>query len=233
MSLSITKDIHIYNNPFIDIDKYYPSSEYVISLKHSKLIPYWVFKTFNNIYYDEVNSDELYIHLPTCDLYVTKISTAQIVRILDETSQSIRTNSKYVLVAIGGTKYPIFIKNHIIYTYNILEIKELQDKKDLKPIILVCLCGSRDQKLKEKFDLNKAVLLVNSNPVDQHLMKPFNKYIKLYKELGVKNVLYTQTPEYYLFNNSIEKTPLMRKDKMEEYIEEFLPVIPQEIDYPF
>jgi hypothetical protein len=75
---------------------------------------------------------------------------------------------------------------------------------------------------------NKAVLLVNSNPVDQHLMKPFNKYIKLYKELGVKNVLYTQTPEYYIFNNSIEKTPLMRKDKMEEYIEEFLPIIPQE-----
>ena len=112
----------------------------------------------------------------------------------------------------------------MIYTYDIIDITELNSANvDLKPILLLVLCNGRDQELYKKFNLETSVLLVNSDPATQHLMRPFNKYIKEYRENGVKNVLYTQNPNYYVFDNLIEKAPLMTKVKMNAYIEEFLP----------
>ncbi len=202
------------------LDTNYIPSNHNISLKHSKLIPYCIWRIFNRCLSTDIPS----FNIPTSNVNTYRITTASIKYYLSEINTFNETRSNYVNVKIGAIRLPIFIRNHMIYTYDITSINELNSANvDLKPIILLALCNGRDQELYKEFNIETSVLVVNSDPAIQHLMRPFNRYIKEYKENGVKNVLYTQNPNYYILNNSVEKAPLMTKVKMNTYIEEFLP----------
>jgi hypothetical protein len=219
-------DLNI-NDSSIEVvrDINYLPTNYRISLKYSKLIPYYIWRLFYG-YSSEMLKNDSFINVPTNNVNTCRKPTVAVKHLLSYISTSSYTNriSNYVTVKIGNIRYPIFIRNHMIYTYDIIDINELNSASvDLKPILLLVLCNGRDQELYKKFNLETSVLLVNSDSATQHLMRPFNKYIKEYRENGVKNVLYTQNPNYYVFDNLIEKAPLMGKVKMNAYIEEFLP----------
>jgi len=199
---------------------YFLPSDYRISLKYSKLIPYYAWRIFN---YGVINKDK-FIYLPTINHTLQRFPTAGINNVLSIININENISGTYVNVKINNTFLPIFVKSHLIYTYNVTNLEELLTADpNIKPTILMVLCNSRDQELHKDFNIDTAVLLVNSDPDIQYLMRPFIKYIKIYKEAGVKNVLYTQNPNHYIFDNLIEKTKLMNQVKLKEYIDQFLP----------
>lgn len=217
--------------PVIDVP-----SNFVISAEHSKLIPYFAWRLFNDrIFNPKRSNHNLFTGLPTSIISPFKVPSAATKSVLSGTSTSYqyaynpnRVNIDrcyYVNVLIGTTRKAIFVRDHIIYTYPDLSIVgDRVDDRDINavPIILIALCSNRDQRIDEPFNLEKSVLVVNSDPDKQAMMRPFTRYIKLYKESGVKNILYTQDPNAYIFGNIQEEKPLMSRKQTEAYIKESL-----------
>lgn len=206
-------------------------SKYIISLKNSKLIPYFAWQCFNHINFSNISIDGNMISLPTNINYINShysrhMPLSSLKYVLSGQSGRYRTINVITptfYININGTRHRIRAREHFMYSPEYPNILENNVVDDVEPIIMIALCSSRDQNKMEPFNVNKSILVVNTNQEYAPLMKPVNKYIKLYKENGIKNILYTDNPNYYIFDQNVEKIDLMRKSDKEEYLLQFLP----------
>lgn len=228
-----TNNSHIVNIKDIDekllgitISNILPS-KYIISLKNSKLIPYFAWQCFNHGNFSNISVDGTMIPLLTNYNNTRQIPLSSLKYVLSGQSSNYRAiniSNPIFYVTANSTRHRIRAREHFIYSSEYPNFITGNDiLEDVEPIIMIALCSSRDQNKMEPFDINKSILVVNTNENYAPLMKTVNKYVKLYKENGIKNILYTDDPNYYIFDHNVEKINLMRRSDKEEYLLQFLP----------
>ena len=208
-------------------------SDYFISYSYSKLLPYFSLVNFNalasqnrnNPYnFPKIEEQELFCPIPISSVYGRWKRSSEVAHTIcniDECHTSNAVNIRYRDENGNIVNKPIFLSSHFIYTYrsaNIENARSLSIPRDEAPIVLMSLCTSRDYEMFNEFSLNRSILLVNSDPQYRDIVKPFNKYIKYYREAGVKNLLYSENPNHYLFPDVNIKRNVFSKAKLDEII---------------
>lgn len=222
------------------------ASNYNISYLFSKLIPLFIVNHFlylkKNLH---INYEECFTTLPFHpEIYTQKIIYRNIYTILSYNS-SFKSISNFHLSEYRFSNenniYKFIVTTHCIFTYDEINYpqnthNELSRKivsVNTKPVILLCLCFSRDifDNIKKHNDhnyyigdLNRAVLVVNNNPKYTLFQKKLNRIIKRYKEDGIENILYTEDPSKYILHENPVSDEILFPNEQKKIIKQIVEV---------